>query len=260
MQAKWAIIVALFAVGCGGTFEAAPGGGAEGGSDGQARSDAGLGDAAPDADGSSTSDGASGDAIADAIADAAADAGGKDAESEDASWSPDCPGSDLPPKVGSACSKEGLQCEYLRLEYLYKVEYDVACDILMECSNGAWANASISPNKCKPDSPNSTACPPSYGKIANGGTCDDNGLRCAYATGVCTCADSLGGPITTIDAGATWGCNPGPGCPMPRPRLGSACSTPQNCTYEACVYEETCGMSGIWQGTETVCAIPQVSP
>jgi len=272
MRWKWAIIVALLLAGCGQAFEASVGN-ADGGLDAQAGGDAGQADASTGTDGGS-GDSGGGDAVADAAMDAVADAAmdavgdaldatadaGGDANADAGAWSPVCPAA--APTAGSMCMVDGLQCEYPRLKYLFVPQYDVACDMLVLCSGGAWTDLSITSTECNPDSANSTDCPAIYGDIMNGGSCPaaEKELRCRYAAGVCVCAPPLGGPVTLLDAGANWGCDPGAGCPMPRPRLGSACTTVQVCTYETCAYEETCGTSGVWQGMQTGCAVAGASP
>ncbi len=263
MHVKWAIIVALFAAGCGQAFEAARAG-AEAGSDGQAR-DAEPSDGGMDSE-ATTSDGASGDAVVDASGDAISDVR-SDVATDAGSWSPACPA--IEPTVGESCagSATGLQCEYGILRYLYKVEYDISCDVIRECTGGKWADELLSTTACQPDGVNSVSCPPKLVATTEGSSCPaaDKGIQCEYPDGVCVCSAPLGGPVMLGDAGpaATWGCLPGANCPMPRPRLGSACSptvqtTP--CTYQACAFEESCGTNGLWQGMETACAEPLASP
>jgi hypothetical protein len=268
MHGKRAIIVALFAVGCGQALEAAPGGAPDATSDVQTGSDAGqegaAGDSAPGSD--AGGDGASEDAIADAAAsDSPHEAGMDAAAGTDAGhWSPDCPVAE--PAPGDPCSVASVQCEYPLLRYLYKVEYDISCDDLEVCQGGGWAKLSIASQACVADGVNSMDCPARFDDIRSGGSCPggDKGLRCEYpAMGVCTCSGSLGGPVMLLDAGGSWTCNPTPAasCPMPRPRLGSSCPAGQAaCTYETCEYEEYCAASGIWQARDTLCAEPGASP
>jgi hypothetical protein len=269
MNRKLAILVVVLAAGCGQAFKAAPRGSIDGGPDapeGDSGDSGEPADAGTGADGSPIADGAV-DASADATGvdatgdakEAGGDTGSEDAGTDGGSWSPVCPVD--APTVGSACSLAGLQCEYPRSAlYADKLQYDVTCDILRACTSGAWASVSFGGMTCAPDGPNSTMCPATLDKVLKGGTCPDNGLRCEYAAGVCSCAPNLGGPVTRSDAGASWSCNPGSGCPMPRPRLGSACATAgQMCTYETCAYEEIC-QEGIWQGEEEACEQPGSSP
>jgi hypothetical protein len=242
MRERWAIVVALFAVGCGATFESASvGPDAQGG-------DAGGMDSS--VDGGSTVDGSvSGDAGVDASQDAG-DAG---------AWSTVCPTND--PILGTPCSVDTLQCEYPKPIYLDKLQYDVTCDTVHTCASGTWTDPAIATMACNPDTVNSTACPARFDEITNGGGCPEAGLQCEYTLGFCTCAAvTLGGVALPVDAGSSWTCEPGAGCPSPRPRLGSACPTDgQACTYEACAYAQTCRL-GVWQGGPVGCAEPGTSP
>lgn len=288
MRAKWALVVALVMVGCGQTLEAASSGtdggpsdahagDAEAGPGGDGSQDDASGDAIDDSmvdAGDATHDGASGDASGDAIADAIADSAvdardathdaTSDGPADAGSWSPVCPAD--APNVGDSCKglTTGLQCEYTRLVYLYKVEFDISCDIVRQCTGGLWADESIGVTACDPDGPNATSCPLAYADIKNGASClaAEKGLRCAYPSGVCVCAVETGGTIVLVDAGPSWSCEPPAGCPMPRPRLGSACGTggmSETCAYESCGYEETC-LDGVWQARELACATPGGSP
>lgn len=182
-----------------------------------------------------------------AAPDAPADGSSQDAPSADATppWSPDCPAS--APAVDSACTQEGLQCEY------GDAWWSVSCDVVVECDGGQWSEAQVDYEPCSPQpGPNSSQCPATYGDVPQG-ECPSDGLVCAYAQGECTCQVPLG-PIE-IDGGTPdWGCLPGDGCPFPRPRLGTSCPTEGiSCTYEACEYGETC-MGGVWQSEEEGCA------
>jgi hypothetical protein len=293
MSARWVVVVALLASGCGGAFDAASSGsdgstsndssldsptsdsqGAEGGGgtdggqiDGRGGGDDSGGQGEGSVDGAPADGG--GDAGLDAGQEAGEDSGreaGKDAGPEagkDAGpeggvdggdgggWSTVCPAS--APVAGTMCSDSGLQCEYPQAMY-GKVEYDISCDEVVECSGGAWTAASFG-GACNPDGANSSECPTSLGAITSGDTCPDKGLRCEYPKGVCSCAVNFGG-VVVADAGATWTCEPGAGCPMPRPRLGSACgasTTNPACVYESCSYEQIC-QNSVWQAELAVCA------
>lgn len=178
------------------------------------------------------------------------DAAGQDAGRTDGGvpWSPVCP--DLPPKESSPCTHDLVECEY-------GARFDIACDLVMQCTGGEWHAQMLGFGGCPTPAPNPAACPPTAKGIPVGEPCPaDTNDRCAYAEAVCTCSPPLmGGPIP-VDGGlvATWSCLPEPGCPMPRPRLGSACSNPsQSCTYVACDYGQVC-QSGVWQGQPEGCA------
>jgi hypothetical protein len=218
------VLLAVVTVGCGGKFVGV-----------------GPSDGSPDASGNDSSDDAATDAATDApiINDAGGDAAPP--------WSPVCPTEQ--PAPGSACSASAsVECEYGRLQY------DIGCDLVLECTDGVWQSATLGPSSCQPDGPNSAACPASLPT----GVCNDNNLRCEYPEGVCQCSAGFGGPIE-LDGGLSWFCNPGKGCPMPRPRLGSSCATgDQNCTYLTCEFAEDC-QDGYWQGQFEACATPGVS-
>jgi hypothetical protein len=297
MEARWAVVVVLFATACGGVFEAAPSGdddsgldasgadvlppdGAQGpdsGDDGGRTTDGGgRRDGGRKADGGGASD--SGDVMdgggggmdggdvdggspkdarpedtgpEDAAKDASKDSGAD--EGDAGGWSTVCPAT--APTAGTPCSVDGVQCEYPRPVYGDKLQYDVACDNVLECSAGAWSSASLGAGTCDPDSTNSTDCPLSLAGITSGASCSDLGLRCEYPKGVCTCAATLlGGVLPVLDAGGSWSCDPETACPMPRPRLGIACATAkQTCTYQTCSFGEVC-QGGVWQGEPEVCA------
>jgi hypothetical protein len=268
MNRRWALVVALFASACGGVFEASSSGDKDSGLDAPAVDgagdalDGGTGsDAGSRDDGSADGGGGRGMEGGGGTADggrggtdggSAKDAGSEDADRDAATWSSVCPATT--PALHSMCAVDGLQCEYPRAVYDNKLQYDVACDNVLECSDGGWSSAPLGGAKCEPDSPNSTDCPLTFVGITNGGSCSDPGLRCEYPKGVCTCAAALGGVLPVLDAGASWSCNPETGCPMPRPRLGSACGTAkQSCTYQSCSFGEICE-AGVWQGEPEACA------
>ena len=133
----------------------------------------------------------------------------------------------------------------------------ISCDVVLACTAGAWTrDTDFSSSACQLDAPNSSSCPNTYVALAASpaGSCSVDNLRCEYPDHVCVCARSLGGPVELVDAGETWSCNPGTGCPMPRPRLGATCAiNNQACTYQSCDFEETC-LNGYWNGQEAACA------
>jgi len=151
--------------------------------------------------------------------------GGADAST----WSPVCP--EAEPSQGTSCSIEGVDCQY-------------GCDDVLVCSDGTWAGAVCAGQDITCDAgPNPSACPSSLSSIPSGGACT-GGATCIYPDGLCECT-SPGDP--TPDGGSSWFCGPEPGCPMPRPRIGTACSSPsQTCDYAACGDSVTC-TSGVWQ-------------
>ena len=173
---------------------------------------------------------------------------GTDASDSATPWSPVCPAS--APAAGSPCTTENTQCEY------GDAWWNVSCDTVVQCQNARWTayQPSYVPCSAQPG-PNAAACPATYAAVPQGSQCTAIGTPCYYAQAECTCQIPLGPPVED-DAGETgyWGCDPEPGCPMPRPRLGSACSSEGTyCTYEECTYGQTCS-GGTWQGAEEACA------
>jgi len=174
------------------------------------------------------------------------DAGARDAATEDApagsdaashsdapaAWSPVCPGS--APAMNAPCSQDNLSCEY-------------GCGSVLVCSTGAWSGSLENPF-C-PMGPNPAACPTVFAAIDASSACPDPGDTCVYASGVCECNAPFD---PTPDGGASWWCGPGAGCPMPRPRIGSACvSEGQTCSYQECGAAQTC-QGGVWQSGQPV--------
>jgi len=222
-----AVVVSGLAAGCGGAFVPIEGTGDDGGGG----TDAGL----PD-----------GDRTADACCVEIDSPTGQDAP---APWSPVCP--DAPPKPGTGCTQQTVQCEY------GSATWNVACDTVVQCENDVWTTITPSYEPCTPaPGPNPAACPASHAAVPVGTSCQGD-VTCTYPDAVCSCEYPFGGPPPPgDDAGITgnWYCVPEPGCPMPRPRLGSACSGEGTfCTYETCSYGQTC-INGTWQSQPMACA------
>ncbi|HEY3815987.1 MAG TPA: hypothetical protein VGL81_02395 [Polyangiaceae bacterium] len=215
------------ALGCGGSvFTGASGGGDSG------AGDSGGHDAAP-FDGSSGPDGG----------------GGPDGSGDDSSppWSPVCP--NTVPAAGTSCDTENVQCEY------GSAWWSVSCDQVMQCENGRWSTfqPSFEPCSAQPG-PNPASCPADFAAVPQGTSCSTNGLSCLYTEGQCGCQVPLGGPVEIDGGTGFWSCVPEQGCPFPRARLGTACTTAQSdCTYEECSYAQTC-QDGVWQAEEEACA------
>lgn len=226
MNARTLSLLSVILLGCGGAFAPGDGNGGDAGPGG----DAGGHDAAPPTDGGGGPDSGGGDT--------------------GVPWSPTCPAS--LPAIGSACDVENVECEY------GDAWWNVACDPVVQCQNGQWTTYQATFEPCSPQpGPNPAACPPSYAAVDQGASCSDTTLSCVYAQAVCSCEQSLGGPVQFEDGGvdAYWGCDPQPGCPMPRPRVGSACPTEgASCEYEECAYVQVC-QGGVWQGEAEGCAV-----
>lgn len=155
------------------------------------------------------------------------------------------------PSPGAACAREGLECEYGTSQY-------PACDLVVQCSGGAWQAESFG-GDC-PSGANPPGCPATMGDVPVDAACDPNIGTCHYALGQCYCGAVFGPPEPPpgTDGGgptATWSCDdPGPDCPQPRPRLGAACTQEgQSCMYFTCDFGEQC-TGGIWQGEPAGCA------
>lgn len=174
------------------------------------------------------------------------DAGGAAESSSDAgdgpasSWSPFCPES--APALGSRCPSD------LPATMLGDLECEYGCGDVLVCAEGTWSGA---PGHwfCQAG-PNPTVCPSAIASIAPGGACTEVGATCAYATGICQC-NAPSDP--TPDGGVSWWCGPGSGCPMPRPRIGSGCSTVAlTCAYEECGTAQEC-QGGVWRTAPGAC-------
>jgi len=154
-------------------------------------------------------------------------------------WSPLCP--EQPPVLQTKCAQPGLSCEY------GNAWWNVSCDTIVDCAGGEWFTGAAGHSPCLPaPGPNSASCPADP-STAVGGGCPSDGLTCYYGQGsLCQCGPWGG------DAGLTWACFPGGGCPSARPRLGSPCTSTATCTYAPCDYAESC-VDGVWQQVPTQC-------
>jgi len=161
----------------------------------------------------------------------------------DASFTP-CPPS--APTQGGACSVAGLYCEYGSDPNPY-------CNGLWECMGSTWQNRSTSGICPAPG----TTCP-AYGTIDSNQKCTVASQNCDYTEGTCVCTSDPGGP--PIGNGPVWSCTPiTPGCPAPRPVLGTGCSVDPSltCDYGACSggVAESC-VNGTWAiATNIACAL-----
>jgi len=160
----------------------------------------------------------------------------------------DCPSSI--PSSGANCAKEGLECEY-------GTSAELQCNTLATCQGGHWNVVPPVPDACQPPS---SKCPPSFAQVPVDQACPDAvGTTCDYPQGTCGCTDYFGGPVPAdAAAAARWYCdNPAPGCPMPRPRIGSPCSQEgQECNYSPCTPSGTGTLcqNGTWHEQMIACA------
>ncbi len=159
---------------------------------------------------------------------------------------PACPATQ--PADGTPCTRESLECEYGQSQY-------PGCDVIVQCSAGFWGTAFGPAGYC-PTGPNPDGCPASMSDVSGGGaTCTSQGLSCHYALGQCYCGDIFGPPQQQDGGTYTWSCDdPGPGCPQPRPRVGSSCTQEgQSCNYFICAWSQQC-TGGVWQAQPEGCA------
>jgi hypothetical protein len=128
-----------------------------------------------------------------------------------------CPSS--APGGGTPCPSVGLECEY-------GTNVNPSCNSVAQCTASGWMySGGIN---CP-----AGMCPASYGSTAD---CSSQGLLCSYPQGTCACGFGFGPPVLRDGGGPFWTCgSSAPGCPEPRPDIGSACSTEgQMCDYAAC--------------------------
>jgi hypothetical protein len=157
------------------------------------------------------------------------------------------------PNAKTSCSVAGLQCEY-------GTDPDLSCDDLATCSSGSWQSTEGTAAQACPTPPATGACPATYAAAESAGTCSASGLACGYTQGRCDCAVATGGPPSVGTKPTRWLCDdPGTSCPMPRPRVGSACTqSGLTCNYGACSIPDGVGLQctgGLWQVSPVACAL-----
>ncbi len=152
-----------------------------------------------------------------------ADAGepnGEDAPWDGGALNPLCPGE----KPGAATTCPGpVTCEY------GDAWWNPHCDTIDVCAYaGALWDVKPPTSDCSAPPPNASGCPPTP---RAGTACTPDASPCYYGyAGECDC-------LAHGDAGATWACDPGPGCPSERPRLGTPCVVgPPMCGYFGTLY------------------------
>lgn len=154
-----------------------------------------------------------------------------------------CPSS--PPSDGDACGPQGLTCEWGSSNVQ-------DCDEMALCNGGRWQVTLQGPGGLDCGGAPQGMCPSSFASVPRESHCSPYGSYCDYPQGRCACTVPAG-PGFPADASAVaeWICqDPAPGCPEPRPRVGSTCSQEGlECDYGACTVpggnSETC-QGGLW--------------
>ncbi len=155
---------------------------------------------------------------------------------------------------------DGLECEYGSSPVQ-------SCDIVATCMQSQWqvVSPAVSNMGAPSDSCSTTpapGCPSTFSAVPQGATCSNNTLVCDYPQARCACTEG-GGPIRVgLDGGVVtfWACQDPTtsGCPIPRPRLGSACTGDVTCDYGSCTVPggtaEACE-GGVWQETAVGCPL-----
>lgn len=174
------------------------------------------------------------------------------------------------PATGGDClgaTSAGKSCEY-------GGEGDfLSCTTIAVCGKDhKWTVTAPDATCSGSTSKNEAACPSSYAALAAGAACPAT-LKgsCVYPEGVCECAHCMA--PDSGGTGSAWSCaawpTTAPGCPSPRPRAGTVCTT----NGQECNYERLCGavslglpdlkcVSGFWEEQDTPpppCPFPQCS-
>ncbi|MEO7111657.1 MAG: hypothetical protein ABI183_14550, partial [Polyangiaceae bacterium] len=145
--------------------------------------------------------------------------GGTGSDSGGGGGGTSCPSAE--PTSGGSCSPEAITCEY-------GPNNGICNSTFIDCESGKWSAPPPTPGPaCLP----SNLCPSSYSDIVVGTTCGDQDQECQFPQGRCTCSEQQGGPVQVNPDGGQlpreWRCEqPSQGCPVIRPRIGSAGSQP----------------------------------
>jgi hypothetical protein len=157
-----------------------------------------------------------------------------------------CPAS--PPQAGAPCAVPGESCEY-------GTSFWLECNQVLQCLNGVWRQeyAGVSCTWLDAGGP----CPATWQQAnALDASASCPIADCQYLEGYCECGAACG------SGGQRHGRNvfvqprcaaAASGCPSPRPRLGTACTGHEDCTYGwpcGCGQMQQC-VDGVWQGAPT---------
>ncbi len=141
---------------------------------------------------------------------------------------PSCPAS--APNPSSACSIDGIQCEY-------GTDPRWTCNTVAMCMGGTWLFGDFGGQGCPTVS--GSDCPAAFSDIHQGDSCTETNAPCNYssssATEFCICG-SLGGPVQLDGGHDQWQCSaPQEGCPAAKPHLGATCAQANlQCDYSVC--------------------------
>ncbi len=189
----------------------------------------------------------SNDAGMDVAADRGDDGAAMDSASVDARTF-SCPPS--PPEAGAPCVPprggcDGGSCMSLLKVCEYGEDPNLACNTLYVCDDaGTWTPRAVGVADAScPTAPNDSKCAIDFASVPRGQACaPTDPALCSYTEGFCGCA-KVG---NSADGGSVmkWSCEaPVPGCPVPRPKLGSACNLDSalECDYWGCGLQ-----TGVW--------------
>jgi hypothetical protein len=145
------------------------------------------------------------------------------------------------PAASSACTVDGLQCEY-------GTDPRESCRTRAECAGGTWQ---ITSPRCEPLPP--VTCPATR-EEASGALCDPMDAYCDYDGYACHCTNCIDGPVIQCTGDPTWMCpppNPDATCPGAKPRLGEVCEKEaQVCDYKCGPDNGRTCTNGTWRSSD----------
>jgi hypothetical protein len=151
------------------------------------------------------------------------------------------PGGNCPanlPTANAPCDAPGLACEY------GGTGDHLLCSTIANCQPAAggnqWFVTAPQAGCVASQAQNPIGCPPSFTTLPTGATCPREAVNgCVYTEGVCGCIPCMadGGASSTEWACEAWPAPPG--CPEPRPRIGSPCTN----EGQSCMYTSVCGVN-----------------
>jgi hypothetical protein len=158
----------------------------------------------------------------------------------------------LAPEAGASCPC-GFACEY-------GSDPDLRCNTLMTGSHDQWV-VSVPPAASGCDTTQPTICPATFALLLAEPFCDPQGEICVYPEARCTCSRGCGSGGTGDEINELRWCCPdvlvsSPGCPLIRPRIGSACPVSGvACDYGACAGNVNLEcVEGVWENVPLGCS------